>query len=77
MTVKVNTDFGEGAANITKEHGGQATVGDALHASVDDVAELRTQFVALLAKLDADAGVSDVDYASTLTPAAQTLVKGS
>jgi hypothetical protein len=42
----------------------------------DDLAELRTQFIALLVKLDADAGVTDVDYASTLTPAALTHTKG-
>lgn len=37
----------------------------------DDLAELRTQQIALLAKLDADDGVTDADYESTLTPAAR------
>lgn len=79
MTVSVGTDFGEGGANFTDEHGEQAQTGDALRASVDDVTELRTQFIALLAKLDADSGDTggDSDYASTLTPAEQTLVKGA
>ncbi len=44
---------------------------------VADEAELRTQFAALLAKLDADTGVTDTDYASTLTPAAQTVTVGT
>lgn len=48
-----------------------------MNAVVDDLTELRTQFVALLAKLDADGGVTDTDYASTLTPSALTLTKGS
>jgi hypothetical protein len=47
----------------------------ALRAGIDDITELRTQLIALLAKLDADAGVADTDYAATLTPAAQTLTK--
>lgn len=34
------------------------------------VAELQTNFAALNAKLDADAGVTDVNYASTLDPVA-------
>ena len=37
---------------------------------VDDFTELRSKFIALLTKLDADAGVTDTNYASTLTPAA-------
>lgn len=37
----------------------------------DDIDELRTQIIALLAKLDADGGVTDVDYEATLTPAAR------
>lgn len=37
----------------------------------DDLAELHTRFVALLAKLDLDGGVTDTDYESTLTPAAR------
>lgn len=48
---------------------GSADWGESL---VDDITELRTQLIALLVKLDADAGVTDVNYASTLTPAALT-----
>lgn len=42
---------------------------DFLRAELDDI---RTKYAALLAKLDADAGVTDTDYASTLAlPAAK------
>lgn len=37
-----------------------------------ELADLRTKFVAVLAKLDADAGVTDTNYAATQTPAAMT-----
>lgn len=56
---------------------GVATYKELYEAVVDDMTELRAQFVALCAKLDADAGVTDVDYESTLTPAALTLQKSS
>lgn len=35
-----------------------------------DLANLRAAFVALTAKLDADVGVTDTNYASTTNPAA-------
>lgn len=37
-----------------------------------ELAALRTKFVALLVKLDADVGVTDVNYAATQTPAVMT-----
>lgn len=73
----IKTSFGSGGGNVAP--GGSAGTPDlatALRDIADDLTELRTQFVALLAKLDADAGVTDVDYASTLTPAAQLTIKG-
>jgi hypothetical protein len=77
MTITINTDFADGGSNLGKSHGGEPTVADALRAAADDLAELRAQFVLLLAKLDAEDVVDmDVDYASTLTPDAMTLVKG-
>lgn len=76
MATQIKIDFGEGQANITEEHGGQPRLADALRDGIDDNTELRTQFIALLAKLDADVGINDTDYASTLTPAAQKLTKG-
>ena len=51
---------------------GNGEVVDVLKAQVDDLTELRTQLIALLAKLDADAGITDTDYESSLTPAALT-----
>lgn len=42
---------------------------NALRADID---ELRTQFIALLVKLDADTTLDDSDYESVLTPAALT-----
>ena len=48
---------------------------DILEALVDDVTELRAKLIATLAKLDADAGVADANFASTLTPAALTTTK--
>lgn len=39
-------------------------------AGQQDLANLRAAFVALTAKLDADAGVTDTNYGATLNPAA-------
>ena len=43
-----------------------------LDAALADLTALRSAYVALTAKLDADAGVTDTDY-NTLDPAALTL----
>ncbi len=40
------------------------------NALVDEMDELKTNYAALLAKLDADGGVTDVDYLSTLANSA-------
>jgi hypothetical protein len=76
MATQIRTSFGEGQANITEEHGGQARLANALRDGIDDITELRTQLIALLAKLDLDTGVADENYATLLTPADQTLTKG-
>ncbi len=44
-----------------------------LYAAVADITDLRTKFAATLAKLDADAGVSDTNYASLGAVATQQL----
>ncbi|TAJ75045.1 MAG: hypothetical protein EPO42_14405 [Gallionellaceae bacterium] len=63
--------FGSGGAGLAPGgNAGKPDLATILRDGVDDVTELRTQFIALLAKLDADGGVTDVNYASTLTPAA-------
>lgn len=46
---------------------------DLMRAAVDDITDLRSKFGTLLAKLDADAGVADTDYASTCAVATQQL----
>lgn len=45
---------------------------DALRAELND---MRTKFASLLAKLDADAGVTDTNYASTLALAPSTFTR--
>ena len=72
----ISADFGSGGSGLNpNDSTGTPGLADVLRAGVDDATELRTQFIALLVKLDADAGVTDTDYASTLTPAALTNVK--
>lgn len=44
-----------------------------LEAAQADLAALRASIVAITAKLDADAGVTDTNYAATTNPAALTL----
>lgn len=44
----------------------QTAIRDEHEALVNEVDELKTQFAALTAKLDADAGVGDADYTATL-----------
>lgn len=46
-----------------------------LNALQDDITELRASIVAITAKLDADATVTDTDYAATCDPAALTFLK--
>lgn len=73
----IKTDFGTGGSNLAS--GGAAGTPDlatALREIADDLAALRTAFVAVLAKLDLDAGVTDVNYAALHTPAALKTVKG-
>ncbi len=45
-----------------------------LNAALADLTALRASFLLLTAKLDLDAGVTDVNYAATTNPAALTLV---
>lgn len=71
----ITEDFGKGGANVGD---GSPTLALTLRDVADDLAELRTQFIALLAKLDADAvntALDDLDYESELTPAAMATVK--
>lgn len=51
----------------------QATDSAAISAILADLTALRTAIVTLTAQLDADAGVTDTDYAASCDPAALTL----
>lgn len=76
MASTVATNSFTGGANV--QPGGSAGKDDLatmLRDAVDDITDLRTQFSALLTKLDNDAGVTDTDYASTLALATQNLTK--
>lgn len=67
----VSADFGSGGSGLNpNDSTGTPGLATVLRDGIDDATELRTQFIALLAKLDADAGVTDTDYESSLTPAA-------
>ena len=72
----ITTDFGYGGANLVPEGtGGAPTLAQALRDVADDFTNRNTQMDALLAKLDADAGVTDVDYAATIVAATQLTTK--
>jgi hypothetical protein len=67
----IPSDFGVGGSGLTPNGGsGSPTLADALRDAATDLAELRAQFIALLAKIDADSGDTggDADYEATLTP---------
>lgn len=46
-----------------------------LNALQDDLTAIRASILLITAKLDADAGVTDTDYAATTNPAALNLIK--
>lgn len=67
----ISERFGSGGANVAP--GGSAGSPDlatAIRDIADDLAELRTQFILILAKLDDDATVTDTNYEALGTPAA-------
>lgn len=67
----ISANFGFGGAQLSPGGGaGAPSLATILRDGVDDATELRTQFIALLVKLDADTALDDDDYESTLTPAA-------
>jgi hypothetical protein len=68
-TIKDN--FAEGGANLGLQGAhGEPDLATVLQELADDVELFRGNLNSLHAKLDADAGVTDVDYASTLDIAA-------
>lgn len=58
--------FGSGGSGVPPEGSSKPSLKDILFEEADDFETIRTKFNALLAKLDADAGVTDTDYASTV-----------
>lgn len=70
------TQFTGGASVVPGGSGGKPHLAEMVRGMIDDVTELRTQFIALLQKLDADIGINDTNYESLLTPAAQNVIKG-
>ena len=67
----IKSTFGSGGANLTpSKSAGSPDLATALRDMADDLAELRTKSIALITQLNADTGVNDVNYVSTLTPAA-------
>lgn len=73
----INEEFGTGGANLSPQDAhGAPSLATTLRDIADDLEAIRDAFVGLTAKLDADAGVTDVDYASTLDPAALLTIKG-
>lgn len=70
----IPTNFGQGGANLAPGGAsGSPDLATALREGADDFETLRAQFNALLTKLDADAGVTDVNYSSTLAIASNTI----
>lgn len=72
----IKKTFGTGGSGLVPGAAGVPTLAETGRDIADDLTELRTQFNALLAKLDADGGVTDTNYAATLTPAALKTIKG-
>ena len=67
----------EAGSGISKGHSGksEASIRDLLLAIRAELDDLRTKYGTLLAKLDADAGVTDTNYATTQALAAPTFEK--
>lgn len=64
---EIPKDLGFGGANLTPEAGSPGKgLNDILRGTTADRDAVIDAFNALLAKLDADAGVTDVDYVATL-----------
>ena len=73
----IKTTFGVGGSGLTPKGSGSPTLATALRDIADDLAALRTAFVTLTAKIDADSGDTggDSNYATTCDPAAMSTTK--
>lgn len=74
----IKADFYEGGVgqNPKSSTADKPSLALALRDVADDLANLRAAVVATHAKLDADGGVTDTDYASSNDPPALLTVKG-
>ena len=69
----ITVNFGRGGAGLTPNRGsGSPSLATALRDIAGDLAALRASVVGVTAQLDADAGVTDVDYAANHDPVALT-----
>lgn len=62
----IKRDFGQGGANLAPGGAGKPDL-DTLKVQLN---AMRTAYLTLLAKLDADGGVTDTNYAATCAPPA-------
>ncbi|KKN57376.1 hypothetical protein LCGC14_0562820 [marine sediment metagenome] len=60
----IKSNFGEGLAGITPQGSGTPTLATAMRDVADDFETMRATNNAVNAKLDADAGITDTDYAA-------------
>lgn len=73
----VTTRFGAGGAGLQPGgSNGETDLAAVLRDVIDDLNDLRSKHNALLAKLDADGGVTDTNYAALHTVAAIKSIKG-
>ena len=63
---EVTERFADGGGQLTPGASGSPSLATVLRELADDLQLLGSRLNALHAKLDADAGITDVDYASTL-----------
>lgn len=73
----IKTSFGSGGSNMTP--GGASaspSLATTLRDIADDLAELRTKHNGAMAKLDADATVTDTNYAALHNAVAMKTIKG-
>ena len=73
----ISPRFGSGGRNLTPAGHGSPTLATALRDIADDLAALRTSVTGITAKLDADAGVTDTNYAALHNPAALKTTKAT
>ncbi|MDQ3268253.1 MAG: hypothetical protein M3P47_05975 [Pseudomonadota bacterium] len=72
----VKTKHFTGGAGINVPDARSEDLATMLRACIDDITDIRAKYALLLAKLDADAGVTDTNYAATLVLATQSFTKG-